>query len=82
MLILSRKNREAVVIGGTVGFERLLKITVLGIRGSRVQLGFETDGDIPIHRSEVFERINADSQPAEMSLECSAENLPTGIALD
>jgi carbon storage regulator len=59
MLVLSRKSRESVVIGGTDGFHRLLKVTVLDIRGANVKLGFEADADVPVHRSEVWERINA-----------------------
>ena len=59
MLVLSRKNHETVVIGGSVGFDRIVKVTVVGICGSKVQLGFEVDGDIPVHRLEVYERINA-----------------------
>ena len=43
MLVLSRKNRESVVIGGSDGIHRLLKVTVLGIRGAHVKLGFEVD---------------------------------------
>ena len=30
MLVLSRKNQESVVVGGSDGFHRLLKVTVLG----------------------------------------------------
>ena len=59
MLVLSRKNRESVVIGGDDGFRRLFKVTVLDIRGSHVRLGFEVDADVPVHRSEVWERIRA-----------------------
>jgi carbon storage regulator len=59
MLVLSRKNRESVVIGGSDGFHRLLKVTVLGIRGTNVKLGFEADADVPVHRAEVWERIQA-----------------------
>ena len=62
MLVLSRKNRESVVVGGPDGFHRLLKVTVLGIKGSNVKLGFEVDSDIPVHRSEVWERINGNGQ--------------------
>jgi carbon storage regulator CsrA len=58
VLVLSRKSRESVVVGGTDGFHRLLKVTVLGIKGANVKLGFEVDPDIPVHRSEVWERIN------------------------
>ena len=57
MLVLSRKNQESVVVGGSDGFHRLLKVTVLGIRGANVKLGFEVDDDVPVHRSEVWERI-------------------------
>ena len=55
MLVLSRKNRESVVIGGDDGLHRLLKVTVLEIRGTNVRLGFEVDTDVPVHRSEVWE---------------------------
>ena len=61
MLVLSRKNQESVVIGGSDGFHRLLKVTVLGIQGKYVKLGFEVDPGVPVHRSEVWERINAEA---------------------
>jgi carbon storage regulator len=61
MLVLSRKNQESVVVGGSDGFERLLKITVVEIRGSRVRLGFEVDAGVPVHRLEVWERIRTET---------------------
>jgi carbon storage regulator len=60
VLVLSRKNRESVDVGGSDGFHRLLKVTVLGIRGTNVKLGFEVDANVPVHRSEVWERINGE----------------------
>ena len=63
MLVLSRKNRESVVVGGVDGFQRLLKVTVLAIRGTNVRLGFEVDASVPVHRSEVWERICAEAAP-------------------
>ena len=59
MLVLSRTNRESVVIGASDGLHRLLKVTVLGIHGTDVTLGFEVDTDVPVQRSEVLERIQA-----------------------
>ena len=59
MLVLSRKSNESVVVGGPNGVERLLKVTVLGIRDGKVRLGFETGTDFPVHRWEVWERIRA-----------------------
>ena len=63
MLVLSRKNQESVVVGGSDGFHRLLKVTVLGIHGANVKLGFEVDADVPVHRAEVWERIRAEAGP-------------------
>ena len=62
MLILSRKNQESVVIGGVDGFHRLLKVTVIDITGGRVRLGFEVDPEVPVHRPEVWERIEAEGR--------------------
>jgi carbon storage regulator len=69
MLVLSRKNREAVVIGGADGFHRLLKVTVLDITGARVRLGFEVDASIPIHREEIWERIHGSGRPDSLTEE-------------
>jgi sRNA-binding carbon storage regulator CsrA len=38
-----------VVVGGTDGFHRLLRVKVLDIRGTNVKLGFEVDPDVPVH---------------------------------
>jgi len=57
MLVLSRKSQESVVIGGSVGFERLLKVKVLEISGAKVRLGFDVDPGVPVHRLEVWDKI-------------------------
>ncbi len=62
MLVLSRKQLESVVVGGPNGFDRMLKVTVLGIHGGRVRLGFEVNQDFPVHRWEVWERIRANGR--------------------
>ena len=64
MLVLSRKSQESVVIGGTDGLHRLMKVTVLDIQGRNVRLGFEVDAEVPVHRSEVWEKICAQRQTA------------------
>jgi len=61
MLVLSRKNRESVVVNGTNGFDRKIIVTVLEIKGGKVRLGFDADADVPVHRLEVWERIHAGS---------------------
>ncbi|HEY3242416.1 MAG TPA: carbon storage regulator [Phycisphaerae bacterium] len=62
MLVLTRKNAEAVVVGGSGGFEQRFRITVLAIRGETVRLGFDVDPSIPVHRLEVWERIRANGR--------------------
>jgi carbon storage regulator CsrA len=59
MLVLSRKKLESVVVGGAAGFERLLKVTVLELKGGSVRLGFDIDSSVPVHRWEVWEKIRA-----------------------
>jgi carbon storage regulator len=69
MLVLSRKALEAVVIGDPDRFERMLKVTVLDIKGCRVRLGFEVAADIPVHRSEIWERIQQGVLPGRVTLD-------------
>jgi carbon storage regulator len=57
MLVLSRKSAESVVVGGPGRFEPMLKVTVLEILNGRVRLGFEAHSSVPVHRSEVWEKI-------------------------
>ena len=68
MLVLSRKNRESVVVNGTDGFDRMIIVTVLDIKRGKVQLGFEADADVPVHRMEVWERGRAKSSTPDPKL--------------
>jgi carbon storage regulator CsrA len=65
MLVLSRRKRESVVVGGEDGLHRLLKVTVLEIGNGNVKLGFEVDDDVPVYRLEAWERIRV-----EEAVEC------------
>lgn len=67
MLIMSRTVDESVAVGGSSGFEHLLKVTVLEIRGGTVRLGFEIDDSVPVHRWEVWERLQALSQDHDLA---------------
>lgn len=52
MLILSRTKGESIVIA-----DGKIKITVLKVRGDKVLLGIDCHKDIPIHRSEIWAKI-------------------------
>jgi carbon storage regulator len=57
MLVLSRKSKESVVVGGHGQLEPTLRVTVLEIKNGSVRLGFEATATIPVHRSEVWDRV-------------------------
>lgn len=78
MLVLSRKKREAVVLGGGGGLDRLLKVTVLEIVGGKVKLGFEADGDIPVHRLEIWERMCANGELDNRRADEETPHVPAG----
>jgi carbon storage regulator len=53
MLILTRRPGESVKIGDDV------TVSILGIKGNQVRIGFNAPKDISIHREEIYERIQA-----------------------
>jgi carbon storage regulator len=67
MLVLSRKMQESVVVAAASGCEQMVKVTVLGVRGGSVKLGFEASAEVPVHRAEVWERIRAESQTPRLT---------------
>ncbi len=52
MLVLSRKKNESIVINNDI------VITVVEIRGDKVQLGVVAPKEVPVHRQEVHEAIH------------------------
>ena len=71
MLVLTRKLGEQVAIG------RDITVTVLSVNNGRVKLGFQCPAEIPVHREEVRQQIDAAAAaaPAEPLLAalCFAE---------
>ena len=65
MLVLSRKNKEAVVIGGSENLEHMVKVTVIDVKNGRVRLGFEADATVPVNNLEVWERICGETRLAD-----------------
>jgi len=51
MLILTRRVGESIMIGDE------MSVTVLGVNANQVRIGVAAPKDVPIHREEVYERI-------------------------
>jgi carbon storage regulator len=58
MLVLSRHVGEKLMIGDEV------TITVLVVNGNHVRLGINAPKDVPVHREEIYQRIQ-DKKEAE-----------------
>ena len=54
MLILTRRPGESVKIGDDI------TVTVLGVRGNQLRLGFTAPQNVAVHREEVYERIQSE----------------------
>lgn len=53
MLVLSRKKNEAIVINDEI------VITIVDINGDKIRFGIDAPRDVPVHRKEVWEAIQA-----------------------
>ncbi len=58
MLILTRKTGETIAIGDDI------KIQVVDIKGKQVRLGIMAPAIVPVHRLEIFERIQEANRQA------------------
>jgi carbon storage regulator len=66
MLVLTRKDGEAVLIDGVI------RVKVLGIQGGRVKLGFSAPPDIAVQREEILSRSASQPMPPTRACALSA----------
>lgn len=57
MLVLSRRPSEEIIIGDNI------RITIVQIAGGRVKLGVSAPQEVPVHRSEVRDRVRHSGAP-------------------
>jgi sRNA-binding carbon storage regulator CsrA len=63
MMVLSRKKQQSVVVECSVGFERLIRVTVLAVHGEKVTLGIDVEDDVSVPRSDVTEQRQLTVRP-------------------
>lgn len=66
MLILTRRAGETLVIGDGI------EITVLGTKGNQVRLGVKAPRDVPVHRAEIYERIQQEREDVVVTADSRA----------
>ena len=57
MLVLSRMAGQIIVIGSG---KDAVEVMVVGVDGSKVRLGITAPKDVPVHRKEVYDKINTE----------------------
>lgn len=73
MLILNRRIGEAVIIADEIS------VTVLGVKGNQVRLGFSAASSVPIHREEIHDRIRRERALSGSAREKDSEDAKNAI---
>jgi carbon storage regulator len=61
MLIITRNKTEKIIIGDNI------EIIVLGIKGMQVRLGINAPKNIPVHREEIWHKIQQEIEQAKFA---------------
>lgn len=57
MLILTRRTSESIIIGEG---DDAIVVQIAGVNGNQVKLSIEAPRHVPVHREEIYQRIQAE----------------------
>ncbi len=69
MLVLTRHVNESIVINDSI------EVMILDVRGDRVRLGIEAPKEVSVHRKEIYDAIQANTEATNRETE-TAQRLP------
>ncbi len=69
MLILTRKLGESIAIGDDI------RVTLIEIQGRQVKIGVGAPKDVPIHRLEIYEKIQSENLRASLATDFDLDRL-------
>jgi carbon storage regulator len=61
VLVLTRKTDESITIG------HFITVSILEVKGNQVKLGIKAPKDIPINRTEIYEKIMSENIKASQA---------------
>ena len=73
MLVLTRKHGESIRVGDGIVF------TILEISGGQIKVGIEAPAQLPVHREEVYRRIQEENRAAAQGEDAAAAILKIGV---
>jgi len=73
MLILTRSITQTIMIGDDIS------VSVLGVKGNQVRIGIDAPKDVPVHRSEIYDRILNERQSVNAAPSEATQEAPSVI---
>ena len=74
MLVLSRRDGEAIVIGGAI------QVRILAIGKNSVRIGVAAPNDVAIHREEIYELLREDGADSSSLEKLASGSKRTAVA--